>query len=167
MGLRGNGTIPAVYSERIRLAKHAGMQVMELVRKDIRPRDIMTKDAILNALTVDMALGCSTNSMLHLPAIAHEIGMDFEIDFANGISERTPNLCHLAPAGPTYIEDLNEAGGVYAVMAELNKKDLLHTDCLTVTGKTVGENIAGVVNKTPKSSGPLTIRTARQAAWLF
>ena len=155
MGLRGNGTIPAVYSERIRLAKHAGMQVMELVRKDIRPRDIMTKDAILNALTVDMALGCSTNSMLHLPAIAHEIGMDFEIDFANGISERTPNLCHLAPAGPTYIEDLNEAGGVYAVMAELNKKDLLHTDCLTVTGKTVGENIAGVVNKNPEVIRPI------------
>ena len=150
MGLRGNGTIPAVYSERIRLAKHAGMQVMELVRRNICPRDIMTKEAILNALTVDMALGCSTNSMLHLPAIAHEIGMDFEIDFANGISERTPNLCHLAPAGPTYIEDLNEAGGVYAVMAELNKKDLLHTDCLTVTGKTVGENIAGVVNKNPE-----------------
>ena len=155
MGLRGNGTIPAVYSERIRLAKHAGMQVMELVRKDIRPRDIMTKDAILNALTVDMALGCSTNSMLHLPAIAHEIGMDFEIDFANGISERTPNLCHLAPAGPTYIEDLNEAGGVYAVMAELNKKDLLHTDCLTVTGKTVGENIEGVVNKNPEVIRPI------------
>ena len=155
MGLRGNGTIPAVYSERIRLAKHAGMQVMELVRKDIRPRDIMTKEAILNALTVDMALGCSTNSMLHLPAVAHEIGMDFEIDFANGISERTPNLCHLAPAGPTYIEDLNEAGGVYAVMAELNKKDLLHTDCLTVTGKTVGENIAGVVNKNPEVIRPI------------
>lgn len=155
MGLRGNGTIPAVYSERIRLAKHAGMQVMELVRMDIRPRDIMTKEAILNALTVDMALGCSTNSMLHLPAIAHEIGMDFEIDFANGISERTPNLCHLAPAGPTYIEDLNEAGGVYAVMAELNKKDLLHTDCLTVTGKTVGENIAGVVNKNPEVIRPI------------
>ena len=155
MGLRGNGTIPAVYSERIRLAKHAGMQVMELVRRNICPRDIMTKEAILNALTVDMALGCSTNSMLHLPAIAHEIGMDFEIDFANGISERTPNLCHLAPAGPTYIEDLNEAGGVYAVMAELNKKDLLHTDCLTVTGKTVGENIAGVVNKNPEVIRPI------------
>lgn len=155
MGLRGNGTIPAVYSERIRLAKHAGMQVMELVRRNICPRDIMTKEAILNALTVDMALGCSTNSMLHLPAIAHEIGMDFEIDFANGISERTPNLCHLAPAGPTYIEDLNEAGGVYAVMAELNKKDLLHTDCLTVTGKTVGENIAGVINKNPEVIRPI------------
>ncbi|BDF34265.1 dihydroxy-acid dehydratase [Lachnospiraceae bacterium] len=150
MGLSGNGTIPAVYSERIRLAKHAGMQVMELWKQDIRPRDIMTEDAILNALTVDMALGCSTNSMLHLPAIAHEIGMDFEIDFANGISEKTPNLCHLAPAGPTYMEDLNEAGGVYAVMAELNKKGLLHTDCLTVTGKTVGENIAGAINKDPE-----------------
>ncbi|KMZ53269.1 dihydroxy-acid dehydratase [Dorea sp. D27] len=150
MGLSGNGTIPAVYSERIRLAKHAGMQVMELWKNDIRPRDIMTEDAILNALTVDMALGCSTNSMLHLPAIAHEIGMDFEIDFANGISEKTPNLCHLAPAGPTYMEDLNEAGGVYAVMAELNKKGLLHTDCLTVTGKTVSENIAGAVNKDPE-----------------
>ena len=131
------------------------MQVMELVRKNICPRDIITKDAILNALTVDMALGCSTNSMLHLPAIAHEIGMDFEIDFANGISERTPNLCHLAPAGPTYIEDLNEAGGVYAVMAELNKKNLLHTDCLTVTGKTLGENIAGAVNKNPEVIRPI------------
>ena len=147
MGLAGNGTIPAVYSERIRLAKHAGMQIMELVRKNICPRDIMTKEAILNALTVDMALGCSTNSMLHLPAIAHEIGMDFEIDFVNGISEKTPNLCHLAPAGHTYIEDLNEAGGVYAVMSELNKKGLLHTECMTVTGKTVGENIKGAVNK--------------------
>ena len=147
MGLRGNGTVPAVYSARLQLAKHAGMQVMELVRKNIRPRDIMTEDAILNALTVDMALGCSTNSMLHLPAIAHEIGMDFEIDFANGISEKTPNLCHLAPAGHTYIEDLNEAGGVYAVMSELNKKGLLHTECMTVTGKTVGENIKGAVNK--------------------
>ena len=147
MGLAGNGTIPAVYSERIRLAKHAGMQIMELVRKNICPRDIMTKEAILNALTVDMALGCSTNSMLHLPAIAHEIGMDFEIDFANGISEKTPNLCHLAPAGHTYIEDLNEAGGIYAVMSELNKKGLLHTECMTVTGKTVGENIKGAVNK--------------------
>ena len=155
MGLPGNGTIPAVYSERIRLAKHAGMQVMELYRKNIRPRDIMTKDAILNALTVDMALGCSTNSMLHLPAIAHEIGMDFEIDFANGISEKTPNLCHLAPAGPTYMEDLNEAGGVYAVMNELNKKNLLNTDCLTVTGKTVGENIAGCVNRNPEVIRPI------------
>ena len=146
MGLRGNGTIPAVYSERIRLAKHAGMQVMEMYRQNIRPRDIMTEDAILNALTVDMALGCSTNSMLHLPAIAHEIGMDFDITFANEISAKTPNLCHLAPAGPTYMEDLNEAGGVYAVMNELNKLGLLHTDCMTVTGKTVGENIKGCVN---------------------
>ena len=155
MGLRGNGTIPAVYSDRIRLAKHAGMAVMDMLKKDIRPRDIMTKDAILNALTVDMALGCSTNSMLHLPAIAHEIGMDFEIDFANAISEKTPNLCHLAPAGHTYIEDLNEAGGVYAVMNELNKKGLLHTDCMTVTGKTVGENIAGCENKNPEVIRPI------------
>lgn len=155
MGLKGNGTIPAVYSARLQLAKHAGMQVMELVRKNIRPRDIMTEDAILNALTVDMALGCSTNSMLHLPAIAHEIGMDFEIDFANGISEKTPNLCHLAPAGPTYMEDLNEAGGVYAVMNELNKKGLLYTDCMTVTGKTVGENIAGCENKNPEVIRPI------------
>ena len=146
MGLPGNGTIPAVYSARIQLAKHAGMQVMEMVKNNIRPRDIMTEDAILNALTVDMALGCSTNSMLHLPAIAHEIGMDFEIDFANGISEKTPNLCHLAPAGPTYMEDLNEAGGVSAVMNELNKLGLLHTECMTVTGKTVGENIAKAKN---------------------
>ena len=155
MGLGGNGTIPAVYSARIRLAKQAGMKVMELWEKNIHPRDIMTEDAILNALTVDMALGCSTNSMLHLPAIAHEIGMDFEIDFANGISEKTPNLCHLAPAGPTYIEDLDEAGGVYAVMAELNKKGLLHTDCLTVTGKTVGENIKDAVNKDPQVIRPI------------
>ena len=155
MSLQRNGTIPAVYSERIRLAKHAGMQVMEMYRRNIRPRDIMTKEAILNALTVDMALGCSTNSMLHLPAIAHEIGMDFEIDFANGISEKTPNLCHLAPAGPTYMEDLNEAGGVYAVMNELNKKDLLYTDCMTVTGKTVGENIAGCENKNPEVIRPI------------
>ncbi len=155
MGLPGNGTIPAVYSERIRLAKHAGMQVMELVRKNIRPRDIMTEDAILNALTVDMALGCSTNSMLHLPAIAHEIGMDFEIDFANGISAKTPNLCHLAPAGPTYMEDLNEAGGVSAVMNELSKKNLLHTDCMTVTGKTLGENISGCVNRNPEVIRPI------------
>ena len=149
MGLKGNGTIPAVYSERIRLAKHAGMKVMELWEKDIRPRDIMTEKAILNALTVDMALGCSTNSMLHLPAIAHEIGMDFNITFANEISAKTPNLCHLAPAGHTYMEDLNEAGGVYAVMNELNKKNLLYTECMTVTGKTVGENIEGCVNKDP------------------
>ena len=155
MGLRGNGTIPAVYSERIRLAKHAGMQVMEMYRKNIRPRDIMTKEAVLNALTVDMALGCSTNSMLHLPAIAHEIGMDFDISFANEISEKTPNLCHLAPAGPTYIEDLNEAGGVYAVMNELNKKGLLHTDCMTVTGKTVGENIKDCVNLNPEVIRPI------------
>ena len=155
MGLKGNGTIPAVYSERIRLAKHAGMQVMEMYRKNIRPRDIMTKEAILNALTVDMALGCSTNSMLHLPAIAHEIGMDFDISFANEISAKTPNLCHLAPAGPTYIEDLNEAGGVYAVMNELNKKGLLHTDCMTVTGKTVGENIKDVHNLNPEVIRPI------------
>ncbi len=147
MGLRGNGTIPAVYSERIKLAKHAGMAVMELYRKNIRPRDIMTKDAVLNALTVDMALGCSTNSMLHLPAIAHEIGFDFDISFANEISAKTPNLCHLAPAGPTYMEDLNEAGGVYAVMNELTKLDLLNLDCMTVTGKTVGENIKNAVNR--------------------
>lgn len=155
MGLPGNGTIPAVYSERIRLAKHAGMQVMELVKKNIRPRDIMTEKAVLNALTVDMALGCSTNSMLHLPAIAHEIGMDFEIDFANGISAKTPNLCHLAPAGPTYMEDLNEAGGVSAVMHELNKKNLLNTDCMTVTGKTLGENISGCVNRNPEVIRPV------------
>ena len=147
MSLRGNGTIPAVYSERIQLAKHTGMQVMKLVENNICPRDIMTSNAIHNALTVDMALGCSTNTMLHLPAIAHELGLDFDIELANKISENTPNLCHLAPAGPTYIEDLNEAGGVYAVMSELNKKNLLNLDCLTVTGKTVGENIEGVVNK--------------------
>ena len=155
MGLRGNGTIPAVYSERIRLAKHAGMQVMEMYRQNIRPRDIMTEDAILNALTVDMALGCSTNSMLHLPAIAHEIGMDFDITFANEISAKTPNICHLAPAGPTYMEDLNEAGGVYAVMNELNKLGLLHTDCMTVTGKTVGENIKDCVNLNPEVIRPV------------
>ncbi len=155
MGLKGNGTIPAVYSARIRLAKEAGMKVMEMYEKDIRPRDIMTEDAILNALTVDMALGCSTNSMLHLPAIAHEIGMDFDITFANEISEKTPNLCHLAPAGPTYMEDLNEAGGVYAVMNELDKKGLLHTDCMTVTGKTVKENIRGCVNKDPQVIRPI------------
>ncbi len=155
MGLKGNGTIPAVYSARIRLAKEAGMKVMEMYEKDIRPLDIMTEDAILNALTVDMALGCSTNSMLHLPAIAHEIGMDFDITFANEISERTPNLCHLAPAGPTYMEDLNEAGGVYAVMNELDKKGLLHTDCMTVTGRTVGENIRGCENKDPQVIRPI------------
>ncbi|MEF9942060.1 MAG: dihydroxy-acid dehydratase [Lachnospiraceae bacterium] len=141
MGLQGNGTIPAVYSERIRLAKYAGMQIMELLEQDIKPRDIMTKDAFLNALTVDMALGCSTNSMLHLPAIAHEIGLDLNLDIANEISKHTPNLCHLAPAGPTYMEDLNEAGGVYAVMKELTKKQLIHVECMTVTGQTVGENI--------------------------
>ena len=155
MGLGGNGTIPAVYSERIKLAKHAGMAVMDMYNKNIRPRDIMTKEAILNALTVDMALGCSTNSMLHLPAIAHEIGMDFDITFANEISAKTPNLCHLAPAGPTYMEDLNEAGGVYAVMNELNKLNLLHTECMTVTGKTVGENIKGCVNKNPEIIRPV------------
>ncbi len=155
MGLKGNGTIPAVYSDRICLAKEAGMKVMEMYEKNIRPRDIMTEKAILNALTVDMALGCSTNSMLHLPAIAHEIGMDFDITFANEISEKTPNLCHLAPAGPTYMEDLNEAGGVYAVMNELDKKGLLHTDCMTVTGKTVGENIKGCVNKDPQVIRPI------------
>lgn len=146
MGLKGNGTIPAVYSARIKLAKHAGMAVMELVRKNIRPRDIMTKEAIMNALTVDMALGCSTNSMLHLPAIAHECGIEINLDIANEISAKTPNLCHLAPAGRTYIEELDEAGGVYAVMNELNKKGLLNTDCMTVTTKTVGENIEGCIN---------------------
>ena len=156
MGLRGNGTIPAVYSERIKLAKHAGMVVMEMLKKDIRPRDIMTKDAILNALTVDMALGCSTNSMLHLPAIAHEIGFDFDISFANPISEKTPNLCHLAPAGPTYMEDLNEAGGVYAVMKELADIGLLNLDCMTVTGKTVGENIKDAVNKNEEVIRPVS-----------
>ncbi len=155
MGLPGNGTIPAVYSERIKLAKHAGMKVMELLEKNIRPRDIMTKEAIMNALTVDMALGCSTNSMLHLPAIAHEIGFDFEIGFANGVSDKTPNLCHLAPAGPTYMEDLNEAGGVYAVMKELTKLDLLNLDCMTCTGKTVGENIANSVNRNPEVIRPV------------
>ena len=154
MGLKGNGTIPAVYSERLKLAKHAGMAVMELYRKNIRPRDIMTKDAILNALTVDMALGCSTNSMLHLPAIAHEVGFDFDISFANEISEKTPNLCHLAPAGPTYMEDLNEAGGVYAVMNELRELGLLHEDCITVTGNTIGENIKDCENKNPQVIRP-------------
>ena len=155
MGLKGNGTIPAVYSERLKLAKHAGMAVMELYRKNIRPRDIMTKDAILNALTVDMALGCSTNSMLHLPAIAHEVGFDFDISFANEISEKTPNLCHLAPAGPTYMEDLNEAGDVYAVMNELRELGLLHEDCITVTGNTIGENIKDCENKNPQVIRPL------------
>ena len=155
MGLQGNGTIPAVYSERIRLAKHAGMKVMELLKNNVRPSDIMTKKAFLNCLTVDMALGCSTNTMLHLPAIAHEAGVELNMDIANEISAKTPNLCHLAPAGPTYMEDLNEAGGVYAVMAELNKKGLLHTECMTVTGKTVGENIEGVVNKDPEVIRPI------------
>ena len=143
MGLRGNGTIPAVYSARIELAKHAGMAVMELLRRNIRPRDIMTREALMNALTVDMALGCSTNSMLHLPAIAHECGVELNLDIANDISAKTPNLCHLAPAGRTYMEDLNEAGGVYAVMHELTKLGLLNTDCMTVTGHTIGENIEG------------------------
>ena len=155
MGLQGNGTIPAVYSERIRLAKKAGMQVMELLRKNIRPRDIMTSEAFMNALTVDMALGCSTNSMLHLPAIAHEAGVELNVDIANEVSARTPNLCHLAPAGPTYMEDLNEAGGVYAVMKELTKKNLLNLDCVTVTGKTVGENIADSVNRNPEVIRPI------------
>ena len=155
MGLQGNGTIPAVYSERLRLAKHAGMKVMEMLEKNIRPRDIMTEKAFMNALTVDMALGCSTNSMLHLPAIAHEAGVELNVDIANEISAKTPNLCHLAPAGYTYMEDLNEAGGVYAVMNELNKKGLLYTDLITVTGKTVGENIAGCVNKNPDVIRPI------------
>ncbi len=155
MGLKGNGTIPAVYSERIRLAKMAGMKVMEMLKKDIRPRDIMTEKAFMNALTVDMALGCSTNSMLHLPAIAHEAGVDLNLDIANELSAKTPNLCHLAPAGDTYMEDLNEAGGVYAVMNELNKKNLLYTDIMTVTGKTVGENIKDCVNKNPDIIRPI------------
>ena len=155
MGLRGNGTIPAVYSERIKLAKHAGMQVMEMYRRNIRPRDIMTKEAFMNALTMDMALGCSTNSMLHLPAIAHEAGVELNVDIANAISARTPNLCHLAPAGPTYIEDLNEAGGIYAVMNEISKKGLLNLDCMTVTGKTVGENIKDCENKNPEVIRPI------------
>ena len=155
MGLRGNGTIPAVYSERIKLAKHAGMQIMELVKKDIRPRDIMTEKAFMNALTVDMALGCSTNSMLHLPAIAREAGVELNVDIANEISARTPNLCHLAPAGHTYIEELNEAGGVYAVMNELNKKKLLNTDVLTVTGRTMAENIEGCVNMNTEVIRPI------------
>ena len=150
MGLPGNGTIPAVYSERLKLAKHAGMAVMDMYRKNIRPRDIITKEAIINALTADMALGCSTNSMLHIPAIAHEIGFDFDISYANEISAKTPNLCHLAPAGPTYMEDLNEAGGVYAVMNELKSAGLLNEDCMTVTGKTIGEAVDGVANKNPE-----------------
>ncbi len=155
MGLKGNGTIPAVYSERIALAKKAGMQVMELLRKNIRPLDIMTEKAFQNALAADMALGCSTNSMLHLPAIANECGVTINLDIANEISARTPNLCHLAPAGHTYMEDLNEAGGVYAVLNELSKKNLIHTDCMTCTGKTVGENIAGCVNKDPETIRPI------------
>ncbi len=155
MGLRGNGTIPAVYSQRIELAKHAGMKIMELVKKDIKPRDIMTKEAFENALTVDMALGCSTNTMLHLPAIAHECGIDIDLDIANDISKKTPNLCHLAPAGRTYMEDLEEAGGVYAVMNELNKKGLLHTDLITATGKTVGENIENAINLDPETIRPI------------
>jgi len=155
MGLKGNGTIPAVYSARIQLAKRAGMQIMNLVRDNIKPRDIMTEDAFMNALTVDMALGCSTNSMLHLPAIAHEVGMDLNLDIANEISSITPNLCHLAPAGHTYIEDLDEAGGVYAVMNELMKKNLLKTDVLTCTGKTVEENIKGCHNMNPDVIRPI------------
>lgn len=155
MGLRGNGTIPAVYSERLALAKRAGYTVMECLKKNIRPRDIITKESIINALTVDMALGCSTNTMLHLPAIAHEVGFDFDISYANPISEKTPNLCHLAPAGPTYMEDLNEAGGVYAVMKELADAGLLNTDCMTVTGQTIGENIKDAVNKNPEVIRPL------------
>ena len=155
MGLKGNGTIPAVYSERIKLAKMAGMQVMELYRKNIRPLDIMTEKAFRNALTADMALGCSTNSMLHLPAIANECGVNINLDIANDISAKTPNLCHLAPAGHTYMEDLNEAGGVYAVLNELAKKDLLNLDCMTVTGKTVGENISGCINKDPETIRPI------------
>ena len=155
MGLKGNGTIPAVYSERIRLAKHAGMKIMELVEKDIKPRDIMTEDAFLNAITVDMALGCSTNSMLHLPAIAREAGVELDLDIANELSGKTPNLCHLAPAGPTYMEDLNEAGGVYAVMNELTKKDLLHLDCMTVNATTIGENIRNCRNLDPQVIRPV------------
>lgn len=154
MGLRGNGTIPAVYSERLRLAKMAGMQIMELIENDIKPRDIMTEDAFENALTMDMALGCSTNSMLHLPAIAHECGIELNTEMANAISEKTPNLCHLAPSGPTYMEDLNEAGGIYAVMKEIDKRGLLNTDAMTVTGKTVGENIKDAVNTNPNVIRP-------------
>ena len=155
MGLRGNGTIPAVYSERLRLAKHAGNQIMELYRKDIRPRDIMTEDAFMNALTVDMALGCSTNTMLHLPAIAHEAKVNIDVNVANEVSARTPNLCHLALAGHTYMEDLNEAGGVYAVMKELSKKNLINLGCLTATGKTVGENIEYARNLDPEVIRPV------------
>lgn len=155
LGLKGNGTIPAVYSERIQLAKQAGMAVMELYRKNIRPRDILTADAFENALTADMALGCSTNSMLHIPAIANECGIKIDLDMINEISERTPNLCHLAPAGHTYMEDLNEAGGIYAVLNELTKKNLIHTDVMTVTGKTLGENINGCINKNPELIRPI------------
>ena len=155
MGLKGNGTIPAVYSERLKLAKHAGMKVMELLEKNIRPRDIMTEKAFYNALAVDMALGCSTNSMLHLPAIAHEAGVELNVDIANSISAKTPNLCHLAPAGHTYIEELNEAGGVYAVMNELDKKGLLYTDLITATGRTVKENIEGCENRNPEVIRPI------------
>ncbi|MDE7351773.1 MAG: dihydroxy-acid dehydratase [Acetatifactor sp.] len=155
MGLKGNGTIPAVYSERLRLAKHAGMKIMELVEKDIKPRDIMTEKAFMNALTVDMALGCSTNSMLHLPAIAKEAGVNLNLEIANQLSAKTPNLCHLAPAGPTYMEDLNEAGGVYAVMNELTKKDLLYLDCMTVNGTSIGENIKDCVNRDPQVIRPV------------
>ena len=155
MGLRGNGTIPAVYSDRIKLAKHAGMAVMDMLKKNIRPRDIMTEKAFQNAMTVDMALGCSTNTMLHLPAIAHEAGVDLNLDIANDISAKTPNLCHLAPAGHTYMEQLNEAGGVYAVMNELDKKGLLNTDCMTVTGKTVKENIQNAINLDPEVIRPI------------
>ena len=155
MGLQGNGTIPAVYSARIRLAKHAGMKIMELVEKNIRPRDIMTKEAFMNALTMDMALGCSTNTMLHLPAIAHEAGVEINMEIANEVSDRTPNLCHLAPAGPTYMEDLNEAGGIYAVMNELDKKGLLNLDLITVSGKTMRENIQGCVNLDPEVIRPI------------
>ena len=155
MGLRGNGTIPAVYSARIQLAKQAGMQIMELLDKNIRPRDIMTEDAFMNALAVDMALGCSTNSMLHLPAIAHEVGIELDLDIANEVSAKTPNLCHLAPAGPSYIEELDEAGGVYALMNELNKKDLIKTDIITCTGKTVAENIKNCINTNPEIIRPI------------
>ncbi len=155
MGLPGNGTIPAVYSERLKLAKHAGMAVMDMYNKNIRPRDIITKEAIMNALTVDMALGCSTNSMLHIPAIAHEIGFDFDIALANDVNAKTPNLCHLAPAGPTYMEDLNEAGGVYAVMNQLREAGLLNEDCMTVTGKTIGEAVKGHTNKNPEVIRPM------------
>ena len=155
MGLQGNGTIPAVYSQRLKLAKHAGMKVMELLEKNIRPKDILTKEAFENALTIDMALGCSTNTMLHLPAIAHEAGVEINLDIANQISAKTPNLCHLAPAGHHYMEELNEAGGIYAVMNELNKKGLLHTDLITATGKTVGENIEGCVNRNQEIIRPI------------